>query len=167
MHPSTEMSPVLAIDGPRAHDSAETAAAAGYAGLRVRERGAAPVRRARRYKEVTWRRRHRVWCLGTTLHQTPPYPSDTTQIHTQHPVAYHVKPAARSTARCTASIPPDSPPPMRSATCAQGLTLVHFSAQLEPCLTLKNTLHTLHTLITRATQSLRLPPIPYTALKLS
>ena len=27
----------------------------------------------------------------------------------------------------------------------QGLTLVHFSAQLEPCLTLKNTLHTLKT----------------------
>jgi len=27
----------------------------------------------------------------------------------------------------------------------QGLTLVHFSAQLEPCLTHKNTLHTLHT----------------------
>jgi hypothetical protein len=27
----------------------------------------------------------------------------------------------------------------------QGLTLLHFSAQLEPCLTHKNTLHTLHT----------------------
>jgi len=27
----------------------------------------------------------------------------------------------------------------------QGLTLVHFSAQLEPCLTHKSTLHTLHT----------------------
>jgi hypothetical protein len=27
----------------------------------------------------------------------------------------------------------------------QGLTLVHFSAQLEPCLTQENTLHTLHT----------------------
>ena len=27
----------------------------------------------------------------------------------------------------------------------QGLTLVHFSAQLEPCLTHKNTLHTLNT----------------------
>jgi len=27
----------------------------------------------------------------------------------------------------------------------QGLTLVHFSAQLEPCLTHKNTPHTLHT----------------------
>jgi len=27
----------------------------------------------------------------------------------------------------------------------QGLTLVHFSAQLEPCLTHKNTLHTLIT----------------------
>ena len=26
-----------------------------------------------------------------------------------------------------------------------GLTLVHFSAQLEPCLTQENTLHTLHT----------------------
>ena len=29
-----------------------------------------------------------------------------------------------------------------------GLTLVHFSAQLEPCLTQENTLHTLHTLNT-------------------
>jgi len=27
----------------------------------------------------------------------------------------------------------------------QGLTLVHFSAQLEPCLTHRNTLHTLNT----------------------
>jgi hypothetical protein len=27
----------------------------------------------------------------------------------------------------------------------QGLTLVHFSAHLEPCLTHKNTLHTLNT----------------------
>jgi len=27
----------------------------------------------------------------------------------------------------------------------QGLTLVHFSAQLKPCLTHKNTLHTIHT----------------------
>jgi len=27
----------------------------------------------------------------------------------------------------------------------QGLTLVHFSAQLEPCLSHKNTLHTLNT----------------------
>jgi len=27
----------------------------------------------------------------------------------------------------------------------QGLTLVHFSAQLEPCPTQENTLHTLHT----------------------
>jgi len=29
--------------------------------------------------------------------------------------------------------------------CMQGLTLVHISAQLEPCLTHKNTLHTLNT----------------------
>jgi hypothetical protein len=28
---------------------------------------------------------------------------------------------------------------------AQGLALVHFSAQLEPCLTQSNNLHTLHT----------------------
>jgi len=28
---------------------------------------------------------------------------------------------------------------------SQGLTLVHFSAQLEPCLTHKNTPHTLYT----------------------
>jgi len=30
-------------------------------------------------------------------------------------------------------------------TTAQGLTLVHFSAQLEPCLSQGNTLHTLNT----------------------
>ena len=29
--------------------------------------------------------------------------------------------------------------------CRQGLTLVHFSVQLEPCLTHKNTLHTFNT----------------------
>ena len=49
----------------------------------------------------------------------------------------------------------------------QGLTLVHFSAQLEPCLTHENTLHSLNTLLTRATQPLRAPPISYKALKLS
>ena len=43
----------------------------------------------------------------------------------------------------------------------QGLTLVHFSAQLEPCRTQENTLHTLSTPLTRATQPLRAPPIPY------
>jgi len=31
------------------------------------------------------------------------------------------------------------------STSAQGLTLVHFSAQLQPCLTHKDTLHTLNT----------------------
>jgi len=31
------------------------------------------------------------------------------------------------------------------AACCQGLTLVRFSAQLEPCLTHENTLHTLNT----------------------
>ena len=50
----------------------------------------------------------------------------------------------------------------------QGLTLVHFSTQLELCLTQENTLHTLNTPFkTRATQPLRAPPIPYQALKLS
>jgi hypothetical protein len=52
-------------------------------------------------------------------------------------------------------------------TAGQGFTLVHFSAQLEPCLTHKNTLHTLNTPLTRATQPFRAPPIPYKALKLS
>ena len=42
----------------------------------------------------------------------------------------------------------------------QGLTLVHFPAQFEPCLTHKNTLHTLSTPLTWATQPLRAPPIP-------
>jgi len=58
----------------------------------------------------------------------------------------------------------------RGSTLFQGLTLVHFSAQLEPCLTQENNLHTLHTPntpSTRATQSLRAPPIPRVALKLS
>jgi hypothetical protein len=32
------------------------------------------------------------------------------------------------------------------AASTQGLTLVHFSSQLEPCLTQENTLHTLYTL---------------------
>jgi len=52
----------------------------------------------------------------------------------------------------------------------QGLTLVHFSAQLEPCLTQENTLHTLNTPnipLIRATQPLRATPTPYNALKLS
>jgi len=45
----------------------------------------------------------------------------------------------------------------------QGLTLVHFSAQLEPCLTLKTPGQTqtlCNTRLTRAAQPLRAPPIP-------
>ena len=49
----------------------------------------------------------------------------------------------------------------------QGLTLAHFSAQLEPCLTHERTPHTLNTPLTRASQSPRTPPIPDKALKLS
>ena len=44
-----------------------------------------------------------------------------------------------------------------------GVTLVHFSAQLEPCLTQDNTLHPLeppNTPLPRATQTLRAPPFP-------
>jgi hypothetical protein len=55
--------------------------------------------------------------------------------------------AAYDTARV-----PDIPPTAGAAARAanpvrpwnQGLTLVHFSAQFKPCLTLKNTLHTLN-----------------------
>ena len=39
---------------------------------------------------------------------------------------------------------------------SQGLTLDHCSAQLEPCLTHNNTLHTLHT----PKHPIRAPPIP-------
>jgi hypothetical protein len=49
----------------------------------------------------------------------------------------------------------------------KGLTLVHFSAQLEPCLTPENTLHALNTPLSRATQPLHAHPIPCKALKLS
>ena len=49
----------------------------------------------------------------------------------------------------------------------QGLTRIHFSAQLEPCLSQENTLHTLHTPLIRATQPPRATPFPYKALKLS
>jgi len=49
----------------------------------------------------------------------------------------------------------------------QGLTLLHFSPQLEPCLTHKNTLHTLNTPLKRATQPLCAPPTPLKALNLS
>ena len=42
-------------------------------------------------------------------------------------------------------------------TVAQGLTLVHFTAQLEPGLTHENTLHTRNTPLTRAKQPLRHP----------
>ena len=81
------------------------------------------------------------------------------------------------------ALPPPAPaPPQLAAVVAppthigwdsarqQGLTLAQFSAQLEPCLTQENTLHTLNTLntpLTRATQPLRAPPVPYKALKLS
>jgi hypothetical protein len=46
------------------------------------------------------------------------------------------------------------------ATSGLGLTLVHLSAQLEPCLTHKYILHTQNTPFTRATQPLRAPPVP-------
>ena len=51
------------------------------------------------------------------------------------------KPCARPRA-VLAALPPALV--LNSPTC-QWLTLVHFSAQLEPCLTHKNTLHTLTT----------------------
>jgi len=47
-----------------------------------------------------------------------------------------------------------------AARMGQGLTLVHFSAQLEPCLTHKDTLHTLNTPLIWAAQPSRAPPIP-------
>jgi hypothetical protein len=50
--------------------------------------------------------------------------------------------AARSAAAAPAAAAA-SPP--SATTPSQGLTLVHFSAQLEPCLIHKNTLHTLNT----------------------
>ena len=43
-----------------------------------------------------------------------------------------------------ASIPNSLPRSSTVETWEQGLTLVHFSAQLEPCVTHKNTLHTLN-----------------------
>jgi hypothetical protein len=58
---------------------------------------------------------------------------------------------ARSARRCSRWLSSicshPAAPAMHSSRLAsyQGLTLVHFSAQLEPCLTHKNTLHTLHT----------------------
>jgi hypothetical protein len=42
-------------------------------------------------------------------------------------------------------MPPIAPASPTGFTDRQGLTLVHFSAQLEPCLTRKSTLHTLNT----------------------
>jgi hypothetical protein len=94
--------------------------------------------------------------------------------------------AKSTTSTTSTSLVPShlSPPPNRpysacapahcllSLWCAlsQGHTLVHFSFQLEPCLTHKNTLHTLHTLhtpLTWAVQPLHAPPIPCKALKLS
>jgi len=62
----------------------------------------------------------------------------------------------------------DAPVPVsNNGASGQGLTLVAFSAQLEPCLTHKNTLHTLNTPLTWATQPQRAPPMPYNLLKLS
>ena len=49
----------------------------------------------------------------------------------------------------------------------QGLTLVHFSAQLEPILTQKHTLNTPSYCLRPPTQPLSAPPIPQKALMLS
>jgi len=38
--------------------------------------------------------------------------------------------------------------PLSLSASRQGITLVHSSAQIEPCLTQENTLHTLHTVHT-------------------
>jgi hypothetical protein len=73
-------------------------------------------------------------------------------------LAFHANMGAASGSRCTFP---------QSVAFSQGLTLVHLTAQLEPCLTQENTLHTLNTPFTRATQPLRAPPIPLKALKLS
>ena len=84
------------------------------------------------------------------------------------PTVKPAAPAAPAPTRVVAGTP-TSPPATAPAT-YQGLTLFHFSAQLEPCLTQETTLHTLNTpntSLTRATRPLRATPIPYKALKLS
>jgi len=75
---------------------------------------------------------------------------------------FHLGSDGKSVRRCAVSL-------MRNLmfSVSQGLTLIHFSAQLEPCLIHKNTLHTPNTPLTRATQPLRAPPVPLKALKLS
>jgi len=55
----------------------------------------------------------------------------------------------------------------RSAAFMQGLTLVHYSAQLEPFLLQKHTLNTPNTPLPPPKQSLTAPPVTQKALKLS
>ena len=76
--------------------------------------------------------------------------------------------AAQLYSRNDSAAPGSSAAPSSGAS-GQGLTLVHFSAQLEPCLSQESTQPTLNTPgipLTRATQPLREPPIPCRALKL-
>jgi hypothetical protein len=79
----------------------------------------------------------------------------------------------RRSATAPAAVPAkkESKPRKVTARCwlaeGQGLTLVHFSAQFEPCLTQEDTRHTPNAPLTRATQPVRATPIPYKALKLS
>ena len=63
-------------------------------------------------------------------------------------------PAAAAAAAAAAALSSAAAAPTADTGCRarrQGLTLVHFSAQLEPCLSQENTLHTLNTLNTPLT----------------
>ena len=98
------------------------------------------------------------------------YMSANRSVRNAHPSMAHAKATLpRSTlnvaSSLSASVSRSSSSP--SSASSQGLTLVHFSAQLEPCLSQESTLHTLNIPLTRATQPLRAPRIPYKALKLS
>jgi hypothetical protein len=64
------------------------------------------------------------------------------------------------------ALPRQALPARRRPPLAAGAYTRPLSAQLEPCLTHKYTLHTLNTPLTRATRSLRAAPIAYKALKL-
>ena len=76
--------------------------------------------------------------LTSVVSECKPLPSGGDSTNRMSFSASVVRRSARAAASMAAS-------PVSKSAANQGLTLIHLSAQLEPCLTPENTLHTIYT----------------------
>jgi hypothetical protein len=82
--------------------------------------------------------------MGRGVYSRMRLPTSTMSAMPQPKETHTMRVALRSSSHVSRSWSAVAAAPVVLATSSQGLTLVHFSAQLEPCLTHKNILHTLN-----------------------